>query len=45
DPAQPPRDLTEAFLAEMEKAKGNPESSFNDENLRMVAVSNRRSTT
>ncbi|PNJ37392.1 CYP2D7 isoform 9, partial [Pongo abelii] len=45
NPAQPPRDLTEAFLAEMEKAKGNPESSFNDENLRMVAVSNRRSTT
>uniref|UniRef100_A0A2R8ZKK9 Cytochrome P450 family 2 subfamily D member 6 n=1 Tax=Pan paniscus TaxID=9597 RepID=A0A2R8ZKK9_PANPA len=27
DPAQPPRDLTEVFLAEMEKAKGNPESS------------------
>uniref|UniRef100_A0A2I3T1D4 Cytochrome P450 n=1 Tax=Pan troglodytes TaxID=9598 RepID=A0A2I3T1D4_PANTR len=38
DPAQPPRDLTEAFLAEMEKAKGNPESSFNDENLRMVVA-------
>uniref|UniRef100_A0A8C8W6D2 Uncharacterized protein n=1 Tax=Peromyscus maniculatus bairdii TaxID=230844 RepID=A0A8C8W6D2_PERMB len=36
DPAQPPRDLTDAFLAEMEKAKGNPESSFNDANLRMV---------
>ncbi|XP_005354514.1 cytochrome P450 2D3-like [Microtus ochrogaster] len=36
DPAQPPRDLTDAFLAEVEKAKGNPESSFNDENLRMV---------
>uniref|UniRef100_A0A2K6NGJ0 Cytochrome P450 2D17 n=1 Tax=Rhinopithecus roxellana TaxID=61622 RepID=A0A2K6NGJ0_RHIRO len=36
DPAQTPRDLTEAFLAEMEKAKGNPESSFNEENLRMV---------
>ncbi|XP_052603448.1 cytochrome P450 2D20-like isoform X1 [Peromyscus californicus insignis] len=36
DPAQPPRDLTDAFLAEMEKAKGNPESSFNDGNLRMV---------
>ncbi|XP_023564557.1 cytochrome P450 2D17-like, partial [Octodon degus] len=35
DSAQPPRDLTDAFLAEMEKAKGNPESSFNDENLRM----------
>uniref|UniRef100_A0A2K6CVU4 Cytochrome P450 n=1 Tax=Macaca nemestrina TaxID=9545 RepID=A0A2K6CVU4_MACNE len=38
DPAQPPRDLTEAFLAEMEKAKGNPESSFNEENLRMVVA-------
>ncbi|XP_041528203.1 cytochrome P450 2D20-like [Microtus oregoni] len=36
DPAQPPRDLTDAFLAEMEKAKGNPESSFNDGNLRAV---------
>ncbi|XP_034372624.1 cytochrome P450 2D4 isoform X2 [Arvicanthis niloticus] len=36
DPAQPPRDLTEAFLAEIEKAKGNPDSSFNDGNLRMV---------
>nr|AAA41043.1 cytochrome P450 [Rattus norvegicus] len=38
DPAQPPRNLTDAFLAEVEKAKGNPESSFNDENLRMVVV-------
>uniref|UniRef100_A0A2K6TXW8 Cytochrome P450 n=1 Tax=Saimiri boliviensis boliviensis TaxID=39432 RepID=A0A2K6TXW8_SAIBB len=38
DPAQPPRDLTDAFLAEMEKAKGNPESSFNDENLRLVVA-------
>uniref|UniRef100_A0A2I3HAD0 Cytochrome P450 n=1 Tax=Nomascus leucogenys TaxID=61853 RepID=A0A2I3HAD0_NOMLE len=38
DPAQPPRDLTDAFLAEMEKAKGNPESSFNDENLRIVVA-------
>ncbi|XP_045410718.1 cytochrome P450 2D17-like [Lemur catta] len=36
DPAQPPRDLTDAFLAEVEKAKGNPDSSFTDENLRMV---------
>ncbi|XP_052603447.1 cytochrome P450 2D20-like isoform X2 [Peromyscus californicus insignis] len=36
DPAQPPRDLTDAFLAEMGKAKGNPESSFNDGNLRIV---------
>uniref|UniRef100_A0A8C9AYJ7 Cytochrome P450 2D6 n=1 Tax=Prolemur simus TaxID=1328070 RepID=A0A8C9AYJ7_PROSS len=36
DPAQPPRDLTDAFLAEVEKAKGNPNSSFTDENLRLV---------
>uniref|UniRef100_K9IY94 Cytochrome P450 n=1 Tax=Desmodus rotundus TaxID=9430 RepID=K9IY94_DESRO len=36
DPTQPPRDLTDTFLDEVEKAKGNPESSFNDENLRMV---------
>ncbi|ERE85344.1 cytochrome P450 2D10-like protein [Cricetulus griseus] len=36
DPAQPPRDLTDAFLDEVEKAKGNPESSFNDGNLLMV---------
>ncbi|XP_052016278.1 cytochrome P450 2D3 isoform X1 [Apodemus sylvaticus] len=36
DPDQPPRDLTEAFLAEMEKAKGNPESTFNDANLQLV---------
>uniref|UniRef100_A0A8C5L7R7 Cytochrome P450 n=1 Tax=Jaculus jaculus TaxID=51337 RepID=A0A8C5L7R7_JACJA len=36
DPDQPPRDLTDAFLAEVEKARGNPESSFNDANLRMV---------
>ncbi|XP_015854270.3 cytochrome P450 2D20 [Peromyscus maniculatus bairdii] len=38
DPAQPPRDLTDAFLAEIEKAKGNPESSFNDGNLRVVVA-------
>uniref|UniRef100_A0A2R8MKE3 Cytochrome P450 2D6 n=1 Tax=Callithrix jacchus TaxID=9483 RepID=A0A2R8MKE3_CALJA len=38
DPAQPPRNLTDAFLAEMEKAKENPKSSFNDENLRMVVA-------
>nr|Q8CIM7.1 RecName: Full=Cytochrome P450 2D26; AltName: Full=CYPIID26 [Mus musculus]AAH23241.1 Cytochrome P450, family 2, subfamily d, polypeptide 26 [Mus musculus] len=38
DPAQPPRDLTDAFLAEVEKAKGNPESSFNDKNLRIVVI-------
>ncbi|XP_052016274.1 cytochrome P450 2D9 isoform X2 [Apodemus sylvaticus] len=36
DPAQPPRNLTDAFLAEIEKAKGNPESSFNDKNLPKV---------
>ncbi|XP_045869941.1 cytochrome P450 2D15 [Meles meles] len=36
DPTQPPRDLTDAFLDEVKKAKGNPESSFNDENLSMV---------
>ncbi|XP_052016268.1 cytochrome P450 2D9-like isoform X2 [Apodemus sylvaticus] len=36
DPAQPPRNLTDAFLAEIEKAKGNPESSFNDKNLHKV---------
>ena len=33
---KPPRNLTDAFLAEIERAKGNPESSFNDENLLMV---------
>ncbi|XP_021039115.1 cytochrome P450 2D26 [Mus caroli] len=38
DPAQSPRDLTDAFLAEVEKAKGNPESSFNDKNLRIVVI-------
>ncbi|XP_060244954.1 cytochrome P450 2D26-like [Meriones unguiculatus] len=38
DPAQPPRDLTDAFLTEMEKAKGNPESSFNERNLRIVVA-------
>uniref|UniRef100_A0A8C5W5B1 Cytochrome P450 n=1 Tax=Microcebus murinus TaxID=30608 RepID=A0A8C5W5B1_MICMU len=38
DPAQPPRDLTDAFLAEVEKAKGTPESSFNDDNLRLVVA-------
>ncbi|XP_038198696.1 cytochrome P450 2D27-like [Arvicola amphibius] len=38
DPAQPPRDLTDAFLAEMEKAKGKPESSFTDGNLRAVVT-------
>nr|XP_045008397.1 cytochrome P450 2D20-like [Jaculus jaculus]XP_045008398.1 cytochrome P450 2D20-like [Jaculus jaculus] len=36
DPNQPPRDLTDAFLSEVEKARGNPESSFNDANLRLV---------
>uniref|UniRef100_G1TU02 unspecific monooxygenase n=1 Tax=Oryctolagus cuniculus TaxID=9986 RepID=G1TU02_RABIT len=38
DPAQPPRDLTDAFLDQVEKAKGNPESSFNDDNLRLVVT-------
>uniref|UniRef100_A0A8C6MX70 Cytochrome P450 n=1 Tax=Mus spicilegus TaxID=10103 RepID=A0A8C6MX70_MUSSI len=38
DPVQAPRNLTDAFLAEIEKAKRNPESSFNDENLRMVVI-------
>nr|XP_051690058.1 cytochrome P450 2D17 isoform X3 [Oryctolagus cuniculus] len=38
DTAQPPRDLTDAYLAEVEKAKGNPDSSFNDENLRLVVA-------
>ncbi|KAM6162200.1 cytochrome P450 2D16-like [Erethizon dorsatum] len=36
DPEQPPRDLTDAFLTEVHKAKGNGESSFNDDNLRLV---------
>ncbi|XP_019689411.2 cytochrome P450 2D6 isoform X2 [Felis catus] len=38
DPAQPPQDLTDAFLDEIEKARGNPESSFNDENMLMVTA-------
>nr|AAH87906.1 Cytochrome P450, family 2, subfamily d, polypeptide 40 [Mus musculus] len=38
DPDQPPRDLTDAFMAEMETAKGNPESSFNEANLRLVVL-------
>ncbi|XP_004438004.1 PREDICTED: cytochrome P450 2D14-like [Ceratotherium simum simum] len=38
DPAQPPRDLTDTFMDKVEKAKGNPESSFNDENLRLVVA-------
>ncbi|XP_006866918.1 PREDICTED: cytochrome P450 2D17-like isoform X2 [Chrysochloris asiatica] len=38
DPAQPPRDLTDAFLDEVEKAKVKPESSFNYENLRLVVA-------
>ncbi|XP_052495722.1 cytochrome P450 2D14-like [Budorcas taxicolor] len=38
DPTQPPRHLTDAFLDEVKEAKGNPESSFNDENLRMVVA-------
>ncbi|KAF3814341.1 hypothetical protein GH733_017499 [Mirounga leonina] len=35
-PGLPARDLTDAFLDEVEKAKGSPESSFNDENLGMM---------
>uniref|UniRef100_G3UBC9 Cytochrome P450 n=1 Tax=Loxodonta africana TaxID=9785 RepID=G3UBC9_LOXAF len=38
DPAQPPRDLTDAFLDEVEKAKEKPESSFTNENLRLVVA-------
>lgn len=38
DPTQPPRNLIDAFLEEVGKAKGNPESSFNDANLRMVVL-------
>ncbi|XP_070455748.1 cytochrome P450 2D14-like [Equus przewalskii] len=38
DPAQPPRDLTDAFLDEVAKAKGSPESSFSDDNLRLVVA-------
>ncbi|XP_023558420.1 cytochrome P450 2D17-like [Octodon degus] len=38
DPTQPSRDLTDTFLTEVEKAKGNPESSFTDENLRLVVA-------
>ncbi|XP_036787238.2 cytochrome P450 2D14-like [Manis pentadactyla] len=38
DQDQPPRGLTDAFLDEVEKAKGNPESSFSEENLRLVVA-------
>ncbi|XP_006890126.1 PREDICTED: cytochrome P450 2D6-like isoform X2 [Elephantulus edwardii] len=38
DRTQPPRDLTDVFLDEVEKAKGNPESSFNNDNLRLVVA-------
>uniref|UniRef100_A0A8C3YMV0 Cytochrome P450 family 2 subfamily D member 6/pseudo n=1 Tax=Catagonus wagneri TaxID=51154 RepID=A0A8C3YMV0_9CETA len=38
DPAQPPRDLTDAFLDEIKEAQGNPESSFNEENLRLLVI-------
>ncbi|XP_004642429.1 cytochrome P450 2D16-like [Octodon degus] len=38
DPDQPPRDLTDAFLNEVHKAKGKLENSFNDENLRLVVT-------
>ncbi|XP_039092048.1 cytochrome P450 2D15 [Hyaena hyaena] len=36
DPTQPPRDLTDAFLDEVEKARGDPETSFNDQNMLLV---------
>ncbi|MCP6565170.1 cytochrome P450, partial [Klebsiella pneumoniae] len=38
DPEQPHRDLTDAYMAEVEKAKGNPESSFNNANMRLVVA-------
>ncbi|XP_043737652.1 cytochrome P450 2D14 isoform X1 [Cervus elaphus] len=38
DPTQPPRHLTDAFLDEVKEAKGNPERSFNDANLRLVVA-------
>ncbi|XP_049627717.1 cytochrome P450 2D14-like [Suncus etruscus] len=38
DPTEAPRNLIDAFLDEVEKAKGNPNSSFNDANLRMVVA-------
>uniref|UniRef100_H0UZC7 Cytochrome P450 n=1 Tax=Cavia porcellus TaxID=10141 RepID=H0UZC7_CAVPO len=38
DPDQPPRDLIDAFLMEVLKAKGNSESTFNEENLRLVIL-------
>ncbi|XP_015991285.2 cytochrome P450 2D14 [Rousettus aegyptiacus] len=38
DPARPPQDLTEAFLDKMEEAKGNPESTFNNENLYLLVA-------
>ncbi|KAF4008466.1 hypothetical protein G4228_020206 [Cervus hanglu yarkandensis] len=38
DPTQPPRHLTDAFLDEVKEAKGNPESSFSDGNLRLVVA-------
>ncbi|XP_004700350.1 cytochrome P450 2D14 isoform X1 [Echinops telfairi] len=38
EPGQPPRDLTDAFLDQVDKDQGKPESSFTDENLRMVVA-------
>ncbi|XP_063099744.1 cytochrome P450 2D16-like isoform X2 [Cavia porcellus] len=38
DPDQPPRDLTDAFLNEVHKAQGNSESTFNDQNLRLLVL-------
>ncbi|XP_004438090.1 PREDICTED: cytochrome P450 2D14-like [Ceratotherium simum simum] len=38
DPAQTPRDLTDAFLDKVEKAKGNSETTFNDDNLHLLVT-------
>ncbi|XP_075409744.1 cytochrome P450 2D15-like [Tenrec ecaudatus] len=38
DSGQPPRDLIDAFLDEIDKAQGNPESSFTEENLYLVVA-------
>ncbi|KAF5913818.1 hypothetical protein HPG69_018702, partial [Diceros bicornis minor] len=38
DPAQTPRDLTDAFLDEVEKAKGNSETTFNVDNLHLLVT-------
>ncbi|KAF5913829.1 hypothetical protein HPG69_018713 [Diceros bicornis minor] len=38
DQAHPPGDLTDSFLDKVEKDKGNPKSSFNDENLCLMVT-------